>query len=266
VGCTASYRREEIALATAKILNAAGEEFRLLGSDEMCCGSPVYRVGDQKRALQIMKENIEQFKEAGIKRIITSCSGCYNMLKVEYPRFVEHDIEVIHTSQLIEGLLKDEKIKLTEDVPMKLTYHDPCHLGRMAEPYEEWEGEKIEVLSQVYIYDPPKPERRGAGGVYDAPRNVLKQIPGVELVEMERIREYAYCCGAGGGCKSAYPDFALWAANERLDEAEATGASTLVSTCPFCGTNFLDGLESRESTMEYFDLTELVLRSIGGGK
>jgi Fe-S oxidoreductase len=83
---------------------------------------------------------------------------------------------------------------------------------------------------------------------------------------MERIREYAYCCGAGGGCKSAYPDFALWTANERLEEAEATGASTLISACPFCGTNFKDGIKSRDSDMEYFDLTELVLRSIGGDK
>jgi Fe-S oxidoreductase len=266
VGCTASFRREEIAVSTAKILNAASEDFRIMGSDEMCCGSPVYRVGDEKRAIEIMKSNIEQFKKAGIEKIITSCSGCYNMLKVEYSRFVEHDIEVVHISQIIEGFLKDGKIKLTEKVPLKVTYHDPCHLGRMAEPYLPWEGEKIEILSQVYIYDPPKPERRGAGGVYDPPRNVLKQIPGLELVEMERIREYSYCCGAGGGCRSAYPDFALWTSNERLEEAEATGASALVSACPFCGTNFKEGIESRKSEMEYFDLTELVLRSIGGGK
>jgi len=264
VGCTAASRREEIAVATAKVLNAAEEKFRIMGSDEQCCGSPVYRVGDEKRAIQIMKENIDSFKRAGIRRIITSCSGCYNMLKVEYPRFVEHDIEVVHTSQLIESLLKDGRLKLAKDVPLKVTYHDPCHLGRMAEPYEKWDGEKIEVLTLVYIYDPPKPERRGANGVYDAPRNVLKQIPGLELVEMERIREYSYCCGAGGGCKSAYPDFALATANERLEEAESTEADALVSACPFCGTNFLDGIEYRKSPMKYFDLTEIVLRSIGG--
>ncbi|TFG34857.1 (Fe-S)-binding protein [Candidatus Thorarchaeota archaeon] len=264
VGCTAAYRREEIAIATAKVLNAANEGFRLLGSDEQCCGSPVYRVGDEKRAIQIMKDTIEQFGQAGIKRIITSCAGCYNMLKVEYPRFVEHDIEVIHTSQLIETLLKDGRLELKKKVPLKVTYHDPCHLGRMAEPYEKWDGEKIEVLTLVYIYDPPKPERRGANGVYDAPRSVLKQIPGVELVEMQRIREYSYCCGAGGGCKSAYPDFALATANERVEEAESTGASILVSACPFCGTNFLDSIESQNSSLEYLDLTELILRSIGG--
>ena len=136
----------------------------------------------------------------------------------------------------------------------------------MAEPYEPWEGELGEVISLVYMHDPPKPIRRGANGVYDAPRNVLKQIPGIELVEMERIREYAYCCGAGAGVKAQYPDFALWTSGKRIDEAESTGASALVSTCPFCSTNFRDQLKERDDPMEFYDLTELVLKSIGGSK
>lgn len=266
VGCTAAYRREEIALSTAKVLNAAGESFRLLGSDEMCCGSPVYRVGDRSRAIEIMKSNVELFQGQGVKRIIASCSGCFNMLRTEYPRFVEHDIEVIHISQLMESLISEGKLKLKNNVPLKVTYHDPCHLGRMSEHYEPYEGEKVEILSQVYIWDPPKPDRQGAGGVYDAPRNVLKQIPGVELVEMERIREYSYCCGAGAGVKAAYPDFALWTANERLEEAESTGAEALVSVCPFCSTNLQDGLRERDQPMKYYDLTELVLKSLEGGE
>jgi len=264
VGCTAALRRQEIAQATARILNAAHEPFALLGSDEYCCGSPVYRVGDRSRAIEIMKENVERFKQHGVKRIITSCAGCYNMLKVEYPRFVDLDIEVVHISQLMESLLADGKLRLTREVPMKVTYHDPCHLGRMAEPYEKWEGQMVEVLALVYMADPPKPVRTGGHGVYDAPRNVLKQIPGVELVEMERIREYAYCCGAGGGVKAAYPDFAVWTAKNRMEEAESTGAQALVSCCPFCSTNFHDGIEERGSQMEYYDLTELVAKSIGG--
>lgn len=265
VGCTAAYRREEIALSTARVLNAAKEDFRILGSDEFCCGSPVYRVGDKSKALEIMKSNVELFKEHGVKSIITSCSGCYNMLATEYPRFVEADFEIIHISQLLESLIADGRLDLKHEVPMKVTYHDPCHLGRMAEPYEPYEGDKIEILSQVYIWDPPKQERRGAGGVYDAPRNVLNQIPGVELMEMERIREYSYCCGAGAGVKAAYPNFALWTANERVYEAECTGAEALISVCPFCSTNFKDSLNSRESPLEYYDLTELVLKSLEGG-
>ena len=262
VGCTASLRREEIALSTATILNEANVPFQLLGSDEICCGSPVYRVGDKKTAIDIMVNNVALFAEMGIERIITSCAGCFNMLKTEYPRYVEHDFEVIHTSQLIAELLKEGRLKPAKEVPLKVTYHDPCHLGRMSEPYEPYEGEKVELLSQVYIWDPPKPLRQGTGGVYDAPRDVLRQIPGVELVEMERIREYAYCCGAGAGCKSAYPDFALFAANERVEEAEATGAQTMVSACPFCKTNLQDAITQRESPMDFLDLTQVVLRSL----
>ncbi len=266
VGCTAAYRREEIALSTARLLNVANESFSILGSDEICCGSPVYRVGDSKRAIDIMRDNIELFRERGIERIITSCAGCYNMLKTEYPRFIEHDFEIIHTSQLMGELLKDGRLKPTKEIPLKITYHDPCHLGRMSEPYELYEGEKVELLSQVYIWDPPKPIRQGTHGVYDAPRNVIRQLPGIEFIEMERIREYSYCCGAGAGCKSAYPDFALFAANERVDEAESTGAYALVSTCPFCKTNMQDALKTRRSPMVFYDLTELVLKSVDGGE
>jgi Fe-S oxidoreductase len=266
VGCTAAYRREEIALSTAKVLNAAGEKFGLLGSDEYCCGSPVYRVGDRQKAISIMEENVARFKEHGVKRIITSCSGCYNMLKTEYPRFVETDFEVVHMSQLMDSLLKEGRLELKKKVPLRVTYHDPCHLGRMSEPYEPYEGEQVELISQVYIWDPPKPIRQGTHGEYDAPRRVLEQIPGVELVEMERIREYSYCCGAGAGVKSAYPEFALWTANERLEEAESTGAQALVSACPFCSTNLQDAMKARDTPLVYYDLTELVLKSLEGGE
>jgi len=266
VGCTASYRRQEIANATARILNAAGEHFKLLGSEEVCCGSPVYRVGDRKRAIELMKENVARFQAQGVKRVITSCSGCYNMLKVEYPRFVQTDFEVYHTSQVLESLLQEGRLKFTKKVPLTVTYHDPCHLGRMAEPYQPWQGERVEVITRVYMFIPPKPIRRGAQGVYDAPRNVLKQIPGVSLKEMERIREYAYCCGAGGGVKAQYPEFAVWTANHRVDEAEATHADALVSCCPFCSTNFRDALSQRKSNLKFYDLTELVLMGLGGKK
>ncbi|MFX1566154.1 MAG: (Fe-S)-binding protein [Promethearchaeota archaeon] len=263
-GCTASYRRHEIAKATVQLLNRGGQHFNLLNENEFCCGSPVYRVGDRKRAIEYMTENADRFKELGVRRIITSCSGCYNMLKIEYPRFVNTDIEVLHTSQILEQLINTGKLKLTKKVPLKITYHDPCHLGRMAEPYTPWEGERIEVLTRVYLNIPPKPIRRGAEGVYDSPRNVIRQIPGIEFIEMERIREYAYCCGAGAGVKAQYPDFALWTANRRLDEAESTTADVLVSCCPFCSTNFQDAMKTRTSKMRFFDLTELVLQSVGG--
>jgi Fe-S oxidoreductase len=265
VGCTASYRRMEIAQATAKIFDSAGLKFTLLGSDEYCCGSPLMRIGARKDALDLMRGNVERMKKLGVKRIVTSCAGCYSMFKVEYPRYLKTDFQVLHTSQLLETLLKNGELQLTERVPLKVTYHDPCHLGRISEPYIPWNGKMTKVLSQIYIPIPPKVIRRGSNGIYEAPRNILRSIPGVQLVEMERIKEYAYCCGAGGGVKSAFPDFALWTANNRIEEAEATGAEALVSCCPFCSTNLKDAIKQRGDNLAFYDLTELVLRSMGGG-
>ena len=104
-------------------------------------------------------------------------------------------------------------------VPLTVTYHDPCHLGRQGEPYVPWEGEEKKIYGQAVVYDPPRPRYNGAQGVYDAPRNVLRAIPGVELVEMERNREAAWCCGAGGACREAYPEYSAWTAAERIEEA-----------------------------------------------
>jgi len=264
VGCTTSYRRREIARATTRIFDAAGFDFTTLGSDEYCCGSPLMRVGARKQAMELMRRNVEKLKERGIRRIVTSCAGCYSMFKVEYPRYLNTDFEVLHTSELLESLIRNGELEPKEEVPLRVTYHDPCHLGRNSEPCTPWEGQMVKVVSRVYIPVPPKVIRRGSNGVYEAPRNVLRSIPGVELVEMERIREYAYCCGAGGGVKSAFPDFALWTAGRRIEEAKATGAEAIVSCCPFCATNFRDALRERGEDMEYYDLTELVLKSLGG--
>ena len=110
---------------------------------------------------------------------------------------------------------------------------------------------------------PPKPKRTGKRGIYDPPRNILKKIPGLKLVEMERIREYAYCCGAGGGVKSAFPEMALNIAEVRIEEAEDTGAEVLVSACPFCSTNLQDGINSRGSNLKYYDISELLLMAMG---
>jgi Fe-S oxidoreductase len=263
VGCTASYRRKEIAQATARIFDATNFKFTMLASDEYCCGSPLIRIGARRQALALMRRNVEKLKSLSIKRIVTSCAGCYSMFKVEYPRFLNTNFEVIHTSELLDSMVRNQTLKFNKDVPLKITYHDPCHLGRISEPYKHWNGEMRRVLSCIYVPIPPKPIRRGTNGVYEAPRNVLRSIPGLQLVEMERIKEYAYCCGAGGGVKSAFPDFALWTAGNRIEEAKATGAQAMVSCCPFCSTNFKDALKLRGESMVFYDLTELVLKSMG---
>lgn len=262
VGCTSSYRRREIAAASGRVFNKIGIEFSLL--DEFCCSSPMYRVGELEKAKNLMIENIEKIKKAGIKTLVTSCAGCYAMFKAEYPKVLGEKLPftVLHTSELIENLLKEGKIKFTKEIPMIITYHDPCHLGRGSEPYPEWKGQIIEVMPLIKMPMPPKPKRQGVNGVYEAPRNVLKQIPGIKLVEMERNREFAYCCGAGGGVKAQFPEFALNTSKRRVDEAIATNASTLVSCCPFCKTNLQEGITALKSNLEFYDLIELVEKAL----
>jgi heterodisulfide reductase subunit D len=115
----------------------------------------------------------------------------------------------------------------------------------------------------ISINIPPKPKRTGKSGIYDSPRNILKKIPGLKLVEMERIREYAYCCGAGAGVKSAFPEMALNTAKLRIEEAEDTGADVLVSACPFCSTNLQDGINDCGSKLKYYDISEFLLMALG---
>ncbi len=146
-----------------------------------------------------------------------------------------------------------------------MTYHDPCRLGRQGEPYVPWDGKEIKIRNQICAYDPPKPRNNGAKGVYDAPREVLKSIPGVELVEMERIREYAWCCGGGGGVREAYPEFSHWTATERIEEAKATGAEAIVTACSGCERNFMDAAKAADEKIKVFDIAQLVRQATTEG-
>ncbi|MBD3227957.1 MAG: disulfide reductase [Candidatus Lokiarchaeota archaeon] len=259
IGCTSSYRRKEIAASTARVFNKLDIEFQLL-DPEICCGSPLYRVGDLENTKELMNKNISRIKECGIKTVVTSCAGCYAMFKAEYPRLLGKELpfKVLHTAELIEDLIDKGEIKFTKELPLTVTYHDPCHLGRGSEPYEEWKGKMVEVVPMLELPIPPKPKRQGTNGVYDAPRNVLKNIPGIKFVEMERIKEYSYCCGAGGGVKAQFPEFAINTAKIRVEEAIDTCAKTFISCCPFCKTNLVDGINALGSDMEFYDLIELV--------
>ena len=138
---------------------------------------------------------------------------------------------------------------------MKVTYHDPCHLGRRGEIYKEWHGDDK-------LMRPVKYKQTGKLGIFEPPRDILRAIPGITLVEMERIREYSWCCGAGGGVLEAEPDFAAWAAKDRLEEARDTGAEALVTACPWCERVFNDTVSENGHALKVYDVTELLRLSL----
>lgn len=259
IGCATHQFRPEVAEATMRILNAVDVDFTLL-NPERCCGGPLYRIGQVEQFKSLMEHNVKAIREIGVKKVLTSCAHCYETFKVEYPKFLKKnlDFRVLHISEFFNDLIKEGRLKLQRKIPMKVTYHDPCYLGRNSEPYISWSG----VIKKYGIREPPKVWRRGANGVYDAPREVLKAIPGLELREMERIREYAFCCGGGGGVKEAFPDLAKFAAEERINEAKATGADAIVSCCPFCAQNLAETIERKKEPIYFYDLVQLVYEAM----
>jgi len=262
-GCRYSYDKElwPTARNAVTIIKDTGVDIGIMGKDESCCGVRAYYMGYKDDFAKQAKKVIKAWKAAGVKTVVTSCADGFHAFLRLYPQFGA-DFEVLHTVQYLDRLIKQGKIKLIKSVPMRVTYHDPCHLGRQGEPYIPWEGREKKIFNQVVVYEPKKPRYNGAWGVYEPPRDVLKSIPGLELVEMERIKEYAWCCGAGGGAKEAYPDFSRWTATERIEEAKSTGAEAIVSACGWCERNFIDAISAAGDKMQVFDVVDLVKQAM----
>jgi Fe-S oxidoreductase len=263
VGCSASYTHPEIAQATTKILDAAGTPFMLL-PDERCCGNILYSVGMVDEARELAQQNIDAVRKTGASTLLTSCAEGYRMWKVDYPKMLgiptaDLGFEVVHLVEYVDELTKDGALKLGNRVDLRLTYHDPCSLSRLSEPWVPWEGKR----GLWGVVDPPLERRRGTNGVYQPPRDVLSSIPGVELAEMPRMRENAFCCGAGRGTKEAFPDFASWAAEERLTEVKEVGAEAIVSACPWCKDNFSAAVTDNGGDLKVLDFSEVVLSALG---
>ena len=264
-GCRYSFDKElwPVARAGLNLLKNAGIDVGIMGVDEACCGGRAYELGYAGELTKYAEHQMESFRTAGVKTLVTPCSDCYATFKVLYDKIGKKlGIEVYHITEFLERLIKEGKIKLTKQVPITVTYHDPCHLGRLAEPWVHWTGVEKKVMGQMIVHDPPKQFRRGAKGVYEIPRNILKNIPGLNFVEMYRIKEYAWCCGAGGGVIDGYPDFAIWTGSQRLKEAKAVGARAIVSACPWCKRNLLDASKANGNGMQVYDLVELVQMAI----
>jgi heterodisulfide reductase subunit D len=233
-GCTLPLRQVETLKSMMRILKASGKNIAF-SKDEWCCGSIILRIGDEKSILEYINHNIEIFKNLGAKTIFTACAGCYRTWKKDYPEILgtELPFEVKHITEILVELLRNNQIPFnyTNAEPIKVTYHDPCHLGRHM-------------------------------GLYEIPRELISKIPGVELIEMKRTKQNAWCCGAGGGVKSQFPDLALNISKERIKEAIETGAKILTTSCPFCIGNLSDAYESLESEeknkIKVIDILDLI--------
>ncbi|MDP3179195.1 MAG: (Fe-S)-binding protein, partial [Spirochaetaceae bacterium] len=258
-GCKYSYdsKLSKIAQSAVRILKKAGVDLGFMGAADMCCAGRALQMGFKADYAKSAEANIKAFKAAGVKTIVTPCSDCYHAFKRQYAK-LGLEVEVLHVVEYLDRLIKTKKLALTKSLPFSVTYHDPCHLGRLGESFVPWSGKEKKILNQVHTWEPRRPRYNGAYGIYDAPRDVITSIPGVKLVEMERIREYSWCCGAGGGCSETNPDFSSWTASERITEANSTGADKLVTACPWCESNFRGAKDANGKTIEVLDLVELV--------
>jgi Fe-S oxidoreductase len=233
VGCAGSFddRARKISQSVARVLHAAGVSFAILGPQELCNGDPARRAGNEYLFQMLAEQNVETLNSKGVTKVLVNCPHCFNTLRNEYPDYGGR-YEVVHHTELFARLIREGKLKPTEEVQGLLTYHDPCYLGRH-------------------------------NGVYDEPRKVLDAIPGLETVEMERHRQRAFCCGAGGSRMWMEEHLGKRINRERTEEAISTGAAKLGVACPYCMIMLDDGSRDKGGAIEVLDVAQIVARSVG---
>ncbi len=229
-GCYLSYdpRLKKAAKATASILKNAGVDFGILGTKENCCGESIRKTGDEDLFRKLAKENIKTFIDSGVKKIIVSSPHCYHTFKNEYPDF-RVNFDIIHITQLIFQLLEEGKLKFSKGFERKVTYHDPCYLGRH-------------------------------NNIYDEPREILNKIPGLIFTELPESHEESLCCGGGGGRIWMETPKGERFCDIRVEQAIDAGAEILVTACPYCIANFEDSRLTldAEDKISIMDITEIV--------
>jgi Fe-S oxidoreductase len=229
-GCYPSYdpRLKKVAVATANILNLAGVDFGILGPKENCCGESIRKTGDEEVFKRLARENIKTFIDNGVKKILVSSPHCFHTFKNEYPEFMV-DFEVVHITQYLFDLIHEGRLEIKKEYGKKVTYHDPCYLGRH-------------------------------NGIYDEPREVLKKVPGLEMNEMPDCREDSLCCGGGGGRVWMETQKGERFSDLRIEQAMDVGAEVLVTACPYCITMLEDSRLTMDVTdsIEVKDITEII--------
>src|SRR5215213_10278088 len=233
VGCAGSFdqRAQKITKAFATILNKVGISYAILGKEEMCTGDPARRAGNEFLFQMMAYQNIQLLNNYGVKKIVTTCPHCFNIIKNEYPE-LGGNYEVIHHTVFLQQLIDDGKIRMNENGTFKgkrITYHDSCYLGR-------------------------------GNNIYDAPRKVLEALD-AELIEMKRCRKNGFCCGAGGAQMFKEEEKGTSRVNvERVNEAIETGSKIVAAACPFCNTMVTDGVKAaeQEADVTVMDIAELI--------
>jgi Fe-S oxidoreductase len=239
VGCYYSYdpRMQKVAVATAEILQKAGVDFGILGSQESCCGESIRKTGNEEVFKALARANIKAFIDNGVKRVLVSSPHCYHTFKNEYPEFMVH-FDVVHMSEFLAELIETGRLDLNGKLgkfEKKVTFHDPCYLGRH-------------------------------NGIYDAPRDVLKKLPGLELVEMPDTRDGSLCCGGGGGRIWAETPKEERFSDLRVAQAKETGAEVLATACPYCISNFEESKLAlgEDEPIEIKDIIEVIHEALAG--
>jgi heterodisulfide reductase subunit D len=227
-GCVASYfpLAQKIPIALAETLDAAGVDFTLLGEEEWCCGFPLLGAGLRDMFRTFADHNLEAVAAKGAKKAVFACPSCYQMWREHYPQRVE----IYHASQFLMDLVQHDRVPLKE-LPLKVTYHDPCDLGRGARVFEQ-------------------------------PRDVIRAIPGVELVELPRNRENCQCCGGGGNLEMIDAKLSAEIAKHKIEEVLSTGAQAVVTSCQQCVRTMTTYARRNKVPIEVLDITQLIHRAL----
>jgi heterodisulfide reductase subunit D len=229
-GCVASYfpLAQKIPVALAEIFDVSGVDFTLLGEEEWCCGFPLLGAGLQEMLHGFIQHNVEALRAKGAKRAIFACPSCYQMWREHYP----HEFKINHASQFLMELIKDKRVPFKE-LPLKGTYHDPCDLGRGSRVYEE-------------------------------PRQVIRAIPGVTLIELPRNREHCQCCGGGGNLEMIDAQLSSEIARRKIEEVLSTGAQAVITSCQQCVRTMATYARRNKVPIEVMDIVQLVRKALTG--
>lgn len=238
VGCTTAFRQPELGQAALRILKRSGTEFCVLGERESCCGSILFRTGSWTEYRETVRAMIEDLEERGVTTLLVLCAGCVKTITLDWPRVYGRDLpfQALPFAVFLRDLVRDGRVRFGSDQALRVVFHDPCHGGR-------------HLVREL-----------GEETVFEAPREVLAAMPGLELMEFAQNREHQVCCGAGGGVRAQDPDLALKIGRAKVAEADGMGAAVIASTCPFCRRNLDDACKRAGSSCEILDLVQLADR------